>query len=157
MCYFRTAHCELYCSEIEMSMNFCLILAPLFYFQNGNDIIKKISEEVFRMSVSSRIVALRERCGLNQKELAENLHMNRSVLNRIESGTRPVRDDELKIFADYFNVSADYLLGRDATKAPSLSEEQRNLLSGFDNLNSAGRNLLVGVLNSLRVSHAAIA
>ena len=86
------------------------------------------NQEVLRMSVSSKIITLREHCGLNQKELAENLHMNRSVLNRIENGTRPVRDDE-----------------------------QKKLLSGFDTLNSAGRNLLVGVLNSLRVSHAAIA
>ena len=107
------------------------------------------------MSVSSRIVSLREGCGLNQKELAENLHMNRSVLNRIENGTRPVRDDELTIFADYFNVSADYLLGRDASKAPALSDEQTTFLKEFDALNASGRNLLVGVLNSLRVSHAA--
>lgn len=110
-----------------------------------------------KLKISSRIVFLRESCGLNQKELAEILHMNRSVLNRIENGTRPVRDDELTIFADYFNVSADYLLGRDTSTAPSLSDEQKKLLSGFDTLNSAGRNLLVGVLNSLRVSHAAIA
>ena len=108
------------------------------------------------MSVSSNIVNLREQRGLNQKELAENLGMNRSVLNRIENGTRPVRDDELKLFADYFNVSADYLLGRDTAKAPALSDEQTTLLKDFDALNSAGRKLLVGVLNSLRVSHAAI-
>ena len=95
---------------------------------------------------------LRERHGLNQKELAESLGVNRSVLNRIENGTRPVRDDELKLFADYFNVSADYLLGRDA---PALSDEQVTLLKGFDTLNTAGRKLLVGVLDSLRVSHAA--
>lgn len=108
------------------------------------------------MSVSSNVVKLREHRGLNQKELAESLGMNRSVLNRIENGTRPVRDDELKLFADYFNVSADYLLGRDAINAPALSDEQATLLKGFDALNSAGRKLLVGVLNSLRVSHAAI-
>ena len=83
------------------------------------------------MSVSSNVVKLRERRGLNQKELAESLGMNRSVLNRIENGTRPVRDDELKLFADYFNVSADYLLGRDATKATPLSDEQATLLKDF--------------------------
>ena len=71
------------------------------------------------MSVSSRIMELRERRGLNQKELAENLKINRSVLNRIENGTRPVRDDELKIFADYFDVSADYLLGLSDNPAPT--------------------------------------
>ena len=107
------------------------------------------------MSVSSRIVELRDRLGLNQKELAESLNMNRSVLNRIENGTRPVRDDELKIFADYFNVSADYLLGRDTTKAPALSDEQTTVLSGFDALNSAGRNALIAVLDGLRAAYPA--
>ena len=105
------------------------------------------------MSVSSRIVALRERCGLNQKELAENLHMNRSVLNRIESGTRPVRDDELKIFADYFDVSADYLLGRDATKISSLSEEQKTALKAYDELNSEGRRDFWSYLEFLKYKY----
>ncbi|MBR0261387.1 MAG: helix-turn-helix transcriptional regulator [Selenomonadaceae bacterium] len=107
------------------------------------------------MSVAGNIITLRERQGLNQKELAESLNMNRSVLNRIENGTRPVRDDELKIIADYFNVSADYLLGRETPKAPTLSDEQTTVLSGFDALNSAGRKLLVAILNSLRISRAA--
>ena len=87
------------------------------------------------MSVCGKIIELRERCGLNQKELAERLSMNRSVLNRIENGTRPVRDDELKIFADYFNVSADYLLGRVAPKSHALSDEQTSVLNSFDSLN----------------------
>ena len=112
-------------------------------------------EGVLRMSVASNIVQLREGRGLNQKELAESLNMNRSVLNRIENGTRPVRDDELKIIADFFNVSADYLLGRETPKAPALSDEQTTLLKGFDALNAAGRKLLVAILNSLRISHAA--
>lgn len=107
------------------------------------------------MSVSSKIVELRERSGLNQKELAENLKMNRSVLNRIENGTRPVRDDELTIFADYFNVSADYLLGRESTKAPVLSDEQTTVLNSFDSLNSAGRNALMAVLDGLRAAYPA--
>lgn len=107
------------------------------------------------MSVAGNIITLRERQGLNQKELAESLNMNRSVLNRIENGTRPVRDNELKIIADYFNVSADYLLGRETPKAPTLSDEQTTVLSGFDALNSAGRKLLVAILNSLRISRAA--
>ena len=107
------------------------------------------------MSVSGNIVRLRENLGLTQKELAEALNMNRSVLNRIENGIRPVRDDELAVFADYFNVSADYLLGRETPKAIALSDEQTTVLKGFDALNSAGQKLLVAVLTSLRVSHAA--
>ena len=104
------------------------------------------------MSVSSNIVQLRERRGLNQKELAESLGMNRSVLNRIENGTRPVRDDELKLFADYFNVSADYLLGRESSSC-SLSSPQKTLLSLFDGLNCEGQNVIMTILGSLKISH----
>ena len=61
------------------------------------------------MFLGQRIVELREEHDLTQKELAEKLDFNRSVLNRIEQGTRPCRDDELKKLADYFNVTADTL------------------------------------------------
>lgn len=109
------------------------------------------------MTTGERISILRESRNVLQKDLAKAIGVDPVVLNRIEKGKRSARDDEIKAIADYFDVSADYLLGRNISKVPSLSEEQKKLLSGFDTLNSAGRNLLVGVLNSLRVSHAAIA
>lgn len=42
---------------------------------------------------------LREQKGLTQYELAEKAHISKSVMNRIELGTRPIRDDELISFA----------------------------------------------------------
>ena len=107
--------------------------------------------------IVDRLKNLRNSRRLSQKDFAQALEVSQQTVASWESGRTEPSNAALTAIADYFNVSADYLLGRDATKAPSLSEEQRNLLSGFDNLNSAGRNLLVGVLNSLRVSHAAIA
>ena len=47
------------------------------------------------MSIGARIVMLREQKGLTQYELAEKAHISKSVMNRIELGTRPIRDDEL--------------------------------------------------------------
>lgn len=67
------------------------------------------------MFLGQRIVSLREEHDLTQKELAEKLDFNRSVLNRIEQGIRPCRDDELKKIANFFDVSADYLLGRESS------------------------------------------
>lgn len=63
------------------------------------------------MSVGNIIMSLREDNDLTQKELAVKLEINRSVLNRIEQGTRPVRDDELRKISLFFGVSTDYLLG----------------------------------------------
>lgn len=63
------------------------------------------------MSIGEKIKNLRLSHGMTQEQLSNALKMNRCILNRIELGTRPVRDDEVKQFADHFNVSADYLLG----------------------------------------------
>lgn len=59
----------------------------------------------------SRIKQQRERRGWTQLELAEKVGMNNSVLSRIESNKRPVESEELKKFADVFNMSIDQLLG----------------------------------------------
>ena len=108
------------------------------------------------MSVSSKIIELRERHDLTQKELADKININRSVLNRIEKGTRPVRDEELKSFANFFDVPIGYLLGENKVNQPYLSEEQEKMLNGFDSLNTDGQNILLNVLNSLRVTHSGL-
>lgn len=68
------------------------------------------------MSITGeRIKSLRDRLGISQSDLATKIGLNNSVLSRIESGKRPVRDDELNKLADYFDVPAAYLLGRSET------------------------------------------
>lgn len=65
------------------------------------------------MSVAGdRIKKLREEAKLSQLELANRIGINNSVLSRIESGKRAVEDSEINLFADFFDVSGDYLLGR---------------------------------------------
>lgn len=62
------------------------------------------------MTPGQRITKLRKEKDLQQKEVAEAIGMNRIVLNRIELGKRPLRDDEAVALADYFHVTTDYLL-----------------------------------------------
>ena len=70
------------------------------------------------MSVSGkRIKNLREERGLSQLEFAERIGMSNSVLSRIESGKRPIEDNEINIFADF--LSGDYILGRSISRTPS--------------------------------------
>jgi len=57
-----------------------------------------------------RITELRKEKKLQQKEVAEILEMNRIILNRIELGKRPIHDDELIKFSNFFGVSIDYIL-----------------------------------------------
>lgn len=76
------------------------------------------------MTPGARIANLRETMELNQTELAKKIEINRSVLNRIEQGTRPIRDDELKKIADFFHVSTDYLLGTEHIDMVAEEREQ---------------------------------
>lgn len=63
-------------------------------------------------SLGQRLRNLRESKKLNQKELAEILHINNSTLSQYESDTR-VPSDEIKIkIAEYFDVTLDYLIGK---------------------------------------------
>ncbi|MFC7322677.1 helix-turn-helix domain-containing protein [Halobacillus campisalis] len=75
------------------------------------------------MSIQDRVIQCRERKGWSQRELANRVSINYSVLNRIELATRPIKDQELNNLANVLDVSADYLLGRSDT--PNLSEEQK--------------------------------
>ena len=109
------------------------------------------------MSVAVNVAQLRKSLQLSQKELASRVGIDRSVLNRIESGVRPVREAEVKLFAEYFNVSADFLIGRETPEAAPLSTEQIALLKGFESLDSVGRKTLIATLNALREAHASTA
>ncbi|GEP23112.1 helix-turn-helix domain-containing protein [Lentilactobacillus diolivorans] len=62
--------------------------------------------------IGIRIRYLQEEAEISQAKLADHLNINRSVLNRIENGTRSVRDIELIKIADFFKVTTDYILGR---------------------------------------------
>lgn len=64
----------------------------------------------FSVSIGSKIVMLREQKGLTQYELAEKAHISKSVMNRIELGTRSIRDYELISFAKILGVTVDFLL-----------------------------------------------
>lgn len=68
------------------------------------------------MDLGSKIRKLREEQGISQLEFLKKIKMSNSVLSRIEQGERSVRDDELVIFADFFGVSTDYLLGRTSVR-----------------------------------------
>lgn len=70
------------------------------------------------VEIGERISILREKKNISQKELADRINVNKSVMNRIESGERPVRDEELKSISTVLGVTADYLLGNSDVPYP---------------------------------------
>ena len=59
-----------------------------------------------------RLKFLRKKHHISQLKLAMDLNMNQNSVSRYENGEREADYATLIRFADYFNVSIDYLLGR---------------------------------------------
>lgn len=59
-----------------------------------------------------RLKEIRKARGISQLKLAIDLNMNQNSISRYENGIREADYATLIKFADYFNVSIDYLLER---------------------------------------------
>ena len=59
-----------------------------------------------------RLKELRKQRNISQLKLAMELNMNQNSISRYETGEREADYATLIKFADYFDVSIDYLLGR---------------------------------------------
>ena len=59
-----------------------------------------------------RLKELRKKRKISQLKLAFDLNMNQNTISRYENLEREADYSTLIKFADYFNVSLDYLLGR---------------------------------------------
>lgn len=65
------------------------------------------------MDFSQRLIELRESRGLKQEQLASDIGKSKSLICMYESGKRRPPCEVQELLADYFNVSLDYLMGRD--------------------------------------------
>ena len=59
-----------------------------------------------------RLKKLRKMKNISQLKLALDLNMNQNSISRYKNGEREADYETLVKFADYFDVSLDYLLGR---------------------------------------------
>ena len=59
-----------------------------------------------------RLKEVRKKRNISQLKLALDLNMNQNTISRYENLEREADYETLVRFADYFNVSLDYLLGR---------------------------------------------
>ncbi|WP_195339430.1 helix-turn-helix domain-containing protein [Enterococcus mundtii] len=84
-----------------------------------------------------RIIDLREKRDWTQSELGRKIGLEKSAMNKIENGTRKVSTEELQKLAEVFNVTTDYLLGRNQT--PDWADE--NDLIELDKLLDSNVNM----------------
>lgn len=61
--------------------------------------------------LKNRVKELRLARRLTLRELAEKIDLDHSAVSRIENGGRNLSDNDIIKLCNFFNVSADYLLG----------------------------------------------
>ena len=99
------------------------------------------------MIFSERLKELRLERGLSQDELAEKTALSHGCIAMLEVKKRAPTATTLETLADFFEVSTDYLLGREddfggahfPTPAAELTQEEKRLLEVFRKLNTKNR------------------
>lgn len=105
---------------------------------------------------TDRLTLLRKSRNLNQQELADQLGLSRSQVQRYENGTAIPRDDALIAMAQFFNTTTDYLLGLsniphpDAEPEPHVTADERELLMLFRAGTEPERQRALRVLRALQ-------
>lgn len=89
-----------------------------------------------------RLKSLRKRKDLTQEDLAKNLNMSKSAISMYENDNRKPDYENLEIFADFFNVDLNYLLGHSEVEnkynyADRIKEEKSNYISIPESFKSA--------------------
>lgn len=64
------------------------------------------------MKFADVLKELRTSVGYTQDELSKNMNISKSAISMYENGNREPDFETLEVFADYFNVDIDFLLGR---------------------------------------------
>ena len=99
-----------------------------------------------------RLKQIREEKGLSQNELAKKINMTQQRISSYEKGIREPDIETLKILADFFNVSIDYLLGKTDKRNNDKKEELEihwALNGGYNALNDTNREIARSVIESL--------
>jgi transcriptional regulator with XRE-family HTH domain len=79
-------------------------------------------------ATANRMTALRTSLNLSQAKLSKMLGVSQSAINRYEHNQVAVPDDAILKYADFFNVSADYILGRTDKPEGAIFKNEPELL-----------------------------
>lgn len=109
------------------------------------------------METKDILKQLREKNNYSIKDVANGTKMQYTMCREYESGDRRLGMSAAIKFADFYNVSIDYLLGRPDAKAPAdpidklmtVDEMEKDLLREWLGLDEASRKAFLDVLRKI--------
>lgn len=93
------------------------------------------------MEYNEIIKSLREDKDLNQSQLSKIFNISQQTLSQYETKRRTLPIEILKKYAEYFNVSTDYILGLTNDPKPHWNIKNNVTINGGLNI-SGGKNKL---------------
>ena len=105
------------------------------------------------MTIGERIAYVREQREVLQKDLAKAIDIDPVVLNRIEKNKRPVRAEELKAIANYFDVSTDYLLENEGEHfGNNINDDEMNVVLSYRSLDDEGKTAVKWIIKQKKTT-----
>jgi transcriptional regulator with XRE-family HTH domain len=101
------------------------------------------------MELGDRIKALREKRDWSQTMLAKKIGVSKSVMSRIEAGTRPLEDSLLIKLSDVLEESSDYLLGIAEKGSDKLSNNDREIVDSIRRLPEFQKSAVKTLVDSM--------
>ncbi len=98
----------------------------------------------------NRLKQLRQERKLTLRELAEKVNISFPNLNAMENGKIGISNENIDTFCDFYNVSADYLLGRSNYRYTNDKSNISFALGGLeDELTDKDKEMILNLAQSL--------
>ncbi|HID9510937.1 helix-turn-helix domain-containing protein [Clostridioides sp. ZZV14-6150] len=108
---------------------------------------------MIELDFGDRIKQLRENMNLSREELSNKINISYSALSKYETNNRFPDKVTLNKIADFFDVSTDYLLGRNKNISNEEDEEVKELVDIIYKLDKEDRDAVLKILDSLISKH----
>lgn len=109
----------------------------------------------------NRLRELRRERGLSLRDVEKATGIDNSNISKMEKNERGLNEQNLKIFADFFQVSTDYILGRTDKRPEAIKPKElfkspykdnqvfKDIIKIIDNLTIDELHMVLGVLKAV--------
>ena len=99
-------------------------------------------------TIGKRLAEIRKNRNFKQTDLAEKLNVSQQVISNIERGVTAPDIEQLKKFADIYNISLDDLVGREFW-GDDADDVERRIISYVKQMDDEGKELSLGLLSQV--------
>ena len=100
------------------------------------------------MNIGQRLAKLRKEHHFKQTDIAAKVNESQQVISNIERGVTMPDIEQLKQFADIYNISLDQLVGREFFGDDS-DDVERQIISYIKQMDDEGKELSLGLLSQV--------